>query len=506
MRTDRQDSVATRPRRSTHPPFCALVAIAVVVAPTAAHAQSGDQGSEQRSDLRAATETGLRRAVELRGEQNPRFSIRERMDYYHVPGLSLAVIDDGAIAWMAAYGVGDSTNPWPVSVTTLFQAASISKAVVAVAAMRMRDAELIDLDRDIGVYLEQYVLPPGRQSLDNPVTFRNLLSHTSGITAGGYAGYAPDAPLPTDLQILRGESPANSRAIAVDSPPGTAVAYSGGGYTLIELAMQDISGRPFEDVMSRWVLSPLAMQRSTFQQPLPEALAADAAVGHDSAGARVEGGWRVHPEQAAAGLWTTAHDLATFAAEIARAYRGGSEFLSHSTAIELLTEQLDGEAVGLVLSGEGATFSFNHAGGNIGYRAFMIMHPATGDGAVVLTNSDTGTGVIDEILRSLSVAYDWPDYRPLRIEAVKVSPRRLERLAGRYEFDLGGPHPNVVEILFESKGVEFGIEFPNGDIYPLTAFGPTSFVHVDTGVTVEFEGVRNETLVVYGNRGTRRRP
>ncbi len=474
-----------------------IAAGARAVAPFSLFGQDGDA---QRS-----VENGLRRAIEVGDSENPSFSIAERMDYYDVPGLSLAVVDNGEVDWAAGYGVIESGTRDYVSDRVLFQAASVSKALVAVAAMRLRDAGLIDLDENVSSYLTEFALPNGEQSPGNPVTFRNLLSHTSGITPGGYFGYARGDPIPTDVQVLRGESPANSEAISVDAPPGTRVAYSGGGYTLIEQAMQETLGKPIELIMDEWVLSPLELRHSTFRMLRAEPPGMQIAAGHSVASEPVQGGWRIHPEQAAAGMWSTAYDLAVFAAEIGKAYQGQSDFMSRSTAVELLTEQMDGEAVGLVVSGEGDELTFQHAGGNVGYSAFMVMHPVTGDGAALMTNSDSGgRALINEVLRAVSAVYDWPDYKPEIIDPFDVRPDELERLAGRYEFDLGRPQPAVVEAVFESNGLDFGIVFPNGDIYRLTATGPRSFVHVDTGVTVGFEGeAGNEAMLLYGDRGLR---
>ena len=451
---------------------------------------------------RTALEGGLRLAVEFAGE-DAKYSIPDRMRHYKVPGLSVAIIDDWEVRWSAGYGSSEATDGKPVTERTLFQAASISKAFVAVAALRMRDAGLIDLDVDVQRYVRDYELPLGKQTPENPVTFRNLLSHTSGITPGGYAGYVRGEPFPTDLEILRGEPPANSRAVSIIAIPGTEVAYSGGGYTLIELALQNVASEPFEALMEQWVLAPLDLSRSTFEQPIRSELESEVAAGHASNGERVPGGWRIHPEQAAAGMWSTAANIAILAAEVAKAHQGRSELLSQETARELLTEQLAGEAVGVVINGEGEAFAFSHAGGNVGYRAFMIMHPATGDGAVWMANSDSGAALGDEILRAASAVHDWPDYKPRIATRHVVDSAKLEGLVGGYRFDARG-RPAILEVLFESPEADFAIKFPNGDVYPLTPVGPRNFVHVDTGVTVDFEGADGqETLIVYGTRAER---
>ena len=281
-------------------------------------------------------ENSLSLAVSFEGEDNA-YLVSERMSRYKVPGLSFALINDGEIEWAAGYGVKESGMSSPISQETLFQAASIAKPVASVAALRMRDAGLIDLDENIQTYLSEYVVPDGKQTPANPVTFRNLLSHTAGTSPGGYLGYARGEPYPTDLQIVRGQPPANTPEVLVTSAPGTAVQYSGGGYTVVEIAMQNVTGDAFERVMDEWVLSVVGMQQSTYAQPLPDDLKDQVALGHSADGTVVSGGWRVHPEQAAAGLWSTASDLAAFAIEVRNAYLGESDLLKRSSAIELLT-------------------------------------------------------------------------------------------------------------------------------------------------------------------------
>ena len=456
-------------------------------------------GTDSASDRRSRVENSLSLAVSFEGEDNAQ-SVSERMSRYKVPGLSFALINDGEIEWAAGYGVKETGTSSPVSNQTLFQAASIAKPVVSVAALRMRDAGLIDLDENIQTYLSEYVIPDGEQTPANPVTFRNLLSHAAGVTPGGYLGYERGEAYPTDLQTVSGLPPANSRAVLVRSPPGSEVAYSGGGYTVVEIAMQDVTGESFERVMEDWALSVIGMNRSTYLQSLPDDLEDQVALGHMADGTAVPGGWRVHPEQAAAGLWTTPSDLALFAIEVRNAYLGEGDLLDRSTAVELLTAQLDDEGIGIIVRGEGETFSFAHGGGNVGYRAFMIMYVDSGDGAVYMTNSDQGSAVGREMLRAASSVYGWPGYKPTMMRRVAVERAALTPLEGTYDF---GDGVQVVIALHDSMD-QISITFPNGDKYALVPTGPLSFVHPETGVTVDFEGTDDlRKVIVYGDAGVR---
>lgn len=450
-------------------------------------------------ERRQQVENSLMLAVSFEGEDHY-YTLADRMKRYGVPGLSFALINDGEIEWAAGYGLRAAGSSEPVTPSTLFQAASIAKPLVAAAVLRMQDAGLIDIDVDAQEYLEDFAIPQGEQTDSNRVTFRKLLSHTAGITPGGYPGYARGEPLPTDLEIVNGSSPSNTPPARVVMEPGSAVAYSGGGYTIVELALQDITELPFSRLMDEWVLSVIGLERSTYSQPLDEALEDEAALGHFPDGTAVPGGWRVHPEQAAAGLWTIASDLATFAIELRNAYLGLGDLLSQGAAVEMLTDQLDGEGIGVRVSGEGETLRFTHAGGNAGYRAYLIMHVASGDGAAYLANSDLGHSVGRELLRAASAVYDWPGFKSRKASRVALDRTTLIGLQGIYDF---GGEVQVV-IALDDSADQLSITFPNGDVYGLVPVGPLNFVDPETGVTVDFEGTDEQrTVVTYGDTGVR---
>jgi CubicO group peptidase (beta-lactamase class C family) len=446
---------------------------------------------------REAVENGLRHLVVFEGERLETFSIADRMRHYNVPGVSFALIDDGEIAWAATYGRLHAGGDDPVVETTLFQAGSIAKPVTAFAAMRMREAGLIDLDADVGTYLSSFSLPDGAQTPDNPVTFRHLLSHTAGTTPGGYGGYEQGQPLPSDAQILMGEEPANTDAIAVLTAPGSELVYSGAGYTLAELALQDLTGSSFSDIMNEWVFEPLGLPSATFEMPLPEARHGETAQAHDVSGAVVEGGWRNHPEQAAAGLWATSTDLARFLVELHDGYHGRSELLSQETVRELFTEQMDGHAFGWVLRGESFV---GHGGGTVGYRAYMLISPESGDGAVILTNGDRGTSLASEVLRAASDSYGWSTYLPREVARVELAEEDLVEFSGRYDFG----DDVFVGVEYDAESGSLTAVFPNGDRYELTATGPQSFIHAADGTTLEFGQADGEmTMTIYGSTGVR---
>jgi CubicO group peptidase (beta-lactamase class C family) len=334
-----------------------------------------------------------------------------RMKQFKTPGMSVAVIADGRIVWERGYGVIEAGGSISVNSDTLFQAASISKPVAASAALHMSQYGNFTLDEDVNGKLKSWRVPENEWTRDKKVTLRGLLSHSAGLTVHGFPGYASGVPRPSLVEILDGAKPANTAAIRVDIVPGSKWRYSGGGYEVAELLMTERFGKPFPIVMETIVLRRLGMKRSTFAQPLPEELARNAARAHN-AGKMIDGRWHAYPEHAAAGLWTTPGDLARFMMEIAAAWAGKStRLIEQRTAREMLTRQSGSYGLGVALDGEGSAMRFGHSGGNAGFRCRMALYPASGKGAVVMTNADEGDALMNEILAALAKESGWPEWR-----------------------------------------------------------------------------------------------
>lgn len=264
---------------------------------------------QARPDLDAEikrVEQGLLPPVLIKGD--PAWTIEERMKFYKVPGLSVAVIKDFKIHWARAYGVKDLETKEPVTVETLFQAGSISKSVNAMIVMKKVEQGKISLDANINDKLVSWKLPDNDFTAKKKVTLRNLLSHTAGTTVHGFPGYAIDEKVPTVPQVLNGEAPANTAPVRVDLEPGTRFRYSGGGTTITQLALTDIEKKPYPEIARETVLKPLKMTNSTYSQPLPASWRPKAATGYRRDGSEVKGKIHIYPEMAAAGLWTTPTD------------------------------------------------------------------------------------------------------------------------------------------------------------------------------------------------------
>jgi CubicO group peptidase (beta-lactamase class C family) len=372
-------------------------------------------------DRIARIETGLREPVAVRGAPARTMRLEDRMRDLHVPGVSIAVIDHGRIAWTRAYGVADVSTGRPVTAATLFQVASISKSVAAVAAVRSR----IDLDADVNKRLRGWHVPDGPLTAQHPVTARMLLSHTAGVSDEDLFGYAAAEPCPTLPQVLA--------KVEFKSVPGSRYAYSSLGYGVLQQVLVDTTGRPFDALVRDTVFAPLGMRDSLFVSMLPAAQAPRAAKGYELDGSPLPGGWHCYPEEAAAGLWTTASDLARFAIALQDAAQGRKPaFLTRQQMETLLTPVRDDYGLGFQLDHAGREPAFHHSGSNPGYKALLWAYARTGQGAVILTNGDYGTTLIAEIMRAIAAEYGWEDWRPIERAAVPANTALFDRYTGSY--------------------------------------------------------------------------
>jgi CubicO group peptidase (beta-lactamase class C family) len=448
-------------------------------------------------DLASRIENGLLPPYLVNGDR-PVWKLEDRMRFYKTPGVSIAVIRGGKVVLAKGYGVLEAGGTARVDPDTLFQAASISKPVTAMAALHMSQFGNFTLEEDVNGKLKSWKVPGA-----SPVTVRELLSHTAGMTVHGFPGYAAGAPVPTLVQVLDGEKPANTAPIRVDTEPGTKYRYSGGGYTVVQQLMIDRFGQPFPTVMQMTVLGPLGMKRSTYEQPLPGALAPNAARAHRSDGKLVAGQWHTYPEMAAAGLWTTPSDLSRFAIEVWNAARGQSnKVLEKASAVQMLTVQKDEYGLGLGIQGEGPTLRFSHGGANEGYRCYFVMHRESGNGVVIMANSDNGGSLNSEILRAIATAESWPDSLPEKKTTVPLSLDLCRAYEGRYRIG-----PDAIRITCESgqlvayapgraEGIKLAAE-SEAAFFALDGSGPSVKFHRQSDGSVELE--------VHGQRVRRER-
>jgi len=334
------------------------------------------------------------------------------LEHYNVPGVSIVTIKNFQPDRIIALGVKDKDSNVAVTPNTMFQAASISKSLVAVAVMKATQNSELFLDADINDILNSWQLPDSSYSENNMVTLRGLLGHMAGINVHGFNGYNRAGELPTTKQVLDGKYPANSESVKVVHTPGSKFQYSGGGYTLMQLALTDYYQQPFNEWMHDQVLSPLSMSNSSYQQPLPSALREQTSSGHYSNGKKVDGGFHVYPEMAAAGLWTTAEDLANYTIELQNSLNGNANNLLESEPLNemLAAGQSPGFGLGFELFRTDNYGYFGHSGANEGFRAVVFAHKTDGVGLVLMANSDNGIELFNAVLSLVGKLEEWPGF------------------------------------------------------------------------------------------------
>lgn len=397
--------------------------------------------------------SGLRPTIVIKGEEPVRWTLAERMKHHKVPGLSVAVIDGGRIAWARGIGVKEAGGTDSVTTETLFQAGSISKPTFALAVMRLVQDGRLSLDEDVNVKLTSWKVPGNKFTAKEKVTLRRILSHNAGLTVHGFPGYEAGTPVPTMVQVLDGAKPANTAAVRVDTFPGAISRYSGGGTTVAMLLTTDLIGKPFPELMNELVLGPAGMTHSTYEQPLPAAVAPSAATGTYADGKLVKGRWHIYPEMSAAGLWTTATDLATLAIELQRTWAGQSAtVVSKATLGEMFTVQKEPFGIGYVINGKGADLAFEHNGADEGFQALFVAFAERGQGFFAMANSDNGIWLMNEVQAAVAEEYGWPSHRPEERTVVARDPSTLGRLAGEYSLATQ-PKPMPATVTVEGNRV-----------------------------------------------------
>ncbi len=435
----------------------------------------------------AAVEQGLLPAVIAVGQgagSTQALSLKSEMDALHVPGVVIAVIHHGKVEWIKGYGVTRAGGQ-PVTADTLFQAGSVSKPVAAMAALKLVQDGKLSLDRPVNAGLKTWTLPENDFTRTTPVTLRHLLSHTAGTTVHGFQGYAAGEAVPSLTQVLDGAKPANSDPIRVDQPVGQTYRYSGGGYTVMQSLLIDTTGKSFPEVVRNEVLQPLGMRRSTYEQPLPAARMAEIAWPHDEAGKLIAGGPHTYPEMAAAGLWTTAPDLAAYVIEIQDALKGQGRVLSQDTAKTMVTPVKGDWGLGLEIGGATKDIYVYHDGSNVGYKATLVGYPTRGDGAVILTNGDQGYQLGQEIVRAIATTYGWPDFQPIQRRQVALDMAQQTRFTGTFTIkDLGS---------FEIRqdGNHLVAEIRAGQVYALLPSSDHGFFMTAQDIVITFASADN---------------
>src|SRR5262245_13330214 len=361
--------------------------------------------------------------------------IQAQMALRQINGLSLAVIENGTID-ARAYGVTSRGGP-AVTTTTLFQAGSISKPVAALGALRLVEQGRLSLDEDVNAKLTAWRVPENEFTKVEKVTLRRLLSHSAGLTVHGFPGYDVTERMPSVPEVLDGNG--NTAPVRVDVVPGTIGRYSGGGFTVMQQLVSDVTGMPFPQYMREAVLGPVGMSSSTYEQPLPPDRAMRTASGHNTDRSAISGRWHVYPEMAAAGLWTTPTDLARFAIEVQQSLAGTSnKVLSQAMTRQQLSVEKNDYGLGLALSGTGPARTFGHNGRDDGFDAMLHAYTESARGLVVMINANDNSRMMNRITEFVARKYNWPGRSTAATPAdatPATSTLGLEPVTGRYELN-----------------------------------------------------------------------
>ncbi|MEO0338049.1 MAG: serine hydrolase domain-containing protein, partial [Bacteroidota bacterium] len=428
------------------------------------------------------------------------WDIRERMEFYNIPAVSIAFFEEGQVKWSRTYGTLSKSDSTKINTQTIFQAASISKPVTAVGVLKLVDHGKLELDIPVNNYLIGWKIRDNKYTQNRPVTIRDLLSHTSGMTVTGFDGYRAGDSIPTLIEILDGTSPANSKPVEVDTVPGSIFRYSGGAYTILQKLIEDLTALPFKDYMTENVLNPLGMENSFFEQPMPKMFAQNAAIGHSGNGEMITGQYHTYPELAAAGLWTNPNDLAKFAISVQEAYQGSDQaILSQNLASEFLKDHMDNWGLGIILIEGDSSKWFTHGGANLGYRCTMLSRIEDGQGVAIMTNGNRGAGLYNEILRSFSITYGWDIFQPEIKTVIKMPKEELELCIGKY----GHLPENKYQVDVKVQGDFLEItQLWNNIKIPVYSKDQYSFFEGEEGVSFDFKPHENgsiEALVINGD-------
>jgi len=389
----------------------------------------GEPNSQTPDSRVARIESGLIPDFWIKGADPVPFNINERLDELGIPGLSVAFVADGKIEWARAYGMSSVAENRPMETDTMLLAGSISKPVAALRAHQLVEEGVFDLDENVNKYLTSWQVPDNDFTKTEKVSIRRILNHTAGLTVWGFPGYDKGDEIPSVVDVLDGLG--NTDPVRVFKEPGEGWLYSGGGYTIMQLAIEDQESISFPETMQKNVLDRISMSNSTYENPLPEQYHAIAATGYRSNGDEVEGKWPIYPEMAAAGLWTTPGELIRYAVEIQRIFQSKQDgILKYETVVEMLTAGMNDHGLG---PGVGE-HTFGHGGADEGFRAQLVAWKDNPYAVVVMVNSDNGS-IIRELLIAIANEYELPGIEPTIREIEEISTADLEKFAGGYELE-----------------------------------------------------------------------
>lgn len=431
-------------------------------------------------------ESAIIKVVTFKGEEDERLTLPERQAELGVPVTSVAIAKNWKIQWAESYG--DSANA-----NIRLQAASLSKTIASVGLITLAEDLGVGLDDDLSNELKQ--LGIATLNPDNlPINLRGLLSHTNGATVGGYRGYPIGSNLPDSRQIVSGIPPANSDPVTILANPQGERRYSGGGYQIAQLWAETVTGESFEQLMQRLVMKPIGMTNSSFSVVEPDtAKNGDYAQAFDGYGNVIGGGWYLHPEQAAAGLWTTPTDYARFILHLMGAAQGRNDsVIRPSVAQEVIKPVINEAGMGLGIQTRQGETRLMKSGLNQGFICTFMAFPERGDVIVVMTNSKSGFPMVGDVNRTANQVYGWPSSPLIIHNRMSVDENELSQLVGDYSVK------GVADIAFSltHDGSTLIGTTPSGYRFDLVKIGENQFVDPADAEVASFSIGMDERLQI----------
>ncbi len=445
--------------------------------------------SQDKKDI-SWIENNLRDHVIIEG-QDKSYTIDERMKEYNVPGASIAIIRNGEIVFAKGYGIANQMTGTTVNAHTLFQAGSISKPIAALAVIKLVEEGKLDLDEDVNLYLKSWKIPENEFTETEKVTLRRLLTHTAGINVHGFPGYPLGDKVPSTEDVLNGKG--NTNQIKVVNTPGESWQYSGGGYTIIQQVISDVSGMELSDYMEKNILPEIGMTESTFKYALNDSMKSIVSAAYDKKGKIYKEQWRNYPETAAAGLWTTPSDLAQYCFYIQRINTGTIDGIFSKEMIDqVLSPGKNNWGLGVSLQGEGDSLRFGHGGKNAGFTNDLMAFAFKEDAVIIMTNGDNGNVLISDITRAVSTYYEWNLNNYIYAKPIELSKKELKKYTGHYELKMGNRTAQIVAKIKRRQIVLSSKQLP-GDLR-LTPISENRFVDLNRGQRIEFNSNESQKI------------
>ncbi|GGA76524.1 hypothetical protein GCM10011521_13450 [Arenimonas soli] len=425
-------------------------------------------------------ERGLLPGQYLEGQLQTR-SIAEAMLEDNIPGLSMVFIDKGEIAWQRSYGYADLASLSPVTPETVFTGASLSKPLAAVTALQLVEKGKIGLDDDVNRHLVSWKVPDSAFVATRPVTLRQLIGHRAGIANYVSGSYDLGQDVPTVTELLEGSPPSKDPKTASFAVPGQEYRYSNPGYLVVQQLIEDVAGTSFEVAARSAIFEPVAMDDSSFLQPMPDRLGVRRATGYSEDLDPYP--YQLFPFKAAGGVWSTPTDLARFAMTLIDDHHGGGVLLSRETTRQVFAR--DKIKLGFTKHFvEGSDdIVFDHWGSNVGFTSYLVGSLEKRQVLVVMTNSDKGFDLMAAIARTVARQYGWKPIEPKVLVRHELDPKALPDFGGEFG---GGPGENE-RFVFLAEGERLYLASKaDEERAPLVAVGEQTFIDPARNTTYEF--------------------